>query len=778
MKKSIQLDGLDCAVCAAELEEKINKISGVQEASVVFATQKLTVEVDGEETFAKVIATVNAFEAVKVVLEDTQAETERFILHIENLDCPVCAEALQGDLQKIRGVKSVLVDYVTQTIMLSVENESVLRKVIQKTNKFEEVRVLDDDAYQKPKKVTHCKEWTCILLSGICLVSGLITECFATGLFLKILVCVLYAVAYITVGYPVLRATAKNLIKGKIFDENFLMTVASIGAVALGEYSEGVLVMLLYQLGELLQAIAVGSSRQSVVKLMELKSEHATVLRNGEQIQLKPEELQVGDRVLVKAGERVPTDGKLLSETALLDTKSLTGEAELKQVVHGEEILSGCINMGGAYEMECTRVYEDSAVGRILDMVENAASGKAKPEKFIAKFANIYTPIVCILAVFMALCAPLADGLIMDGQFYFKDFGRWVHSALTFLVISCPCALIISVPLTYFSGIGTCAKNGILVKGATHLDIAAKARVIAFDKTGTLTEGNFTVCGVYTSKMEQTELLSLVAAVERNSAHPIAKAFEDVKTEYAALDVSEIAGKGLTAILHGKTVLVGNEKLMEEQGVCFEGRPSPYTLIYVASDGEYLGCIEVGDKIRTESKDVIKEFEKLHFLRAVMLTGDHRERAENIAKEVGLREVQAELLPDEKLLIAQELKKNGGLIYVGDGINDAPVMMTADCAVSMGKLGSAAAVEASDFVLISDDLKMLPKCIKIARKTRAIVMQNIVFSIVMKTLFMVLGSCGVLPLWLAVFADVGVMLLAVLNSFRVRLVNSKKKKSK
>lgn len=773
MKKTIQLEGLDCAGCAAELEEEIKNISGVQEASVAFATQKLTVECDGEETLSEVIATANAFEEVKVVSEDTQTNLERFILHIENLDCPVCAEALQGDLQKIRGVNNVAVDYVTQTITLSVENENVLRKVIQKTNKFEKVRVLDGEVYQKPKKASHRKEWTCIFLSGICLVAGLITEHFATAIFLKILAYVLYAVAYITVGYPVLRATAKNLIKGRIFDENFLMTVASIGAVALGEYSEGVLVMLLYQLGELLQLIAVGSSRQSVVKLMELKSERATVLRGGEQIQLKPEEVQVGDRLLVKAGERVPTDGKLLSEKALLDTKSLTGEAELKQVACGEEILSGCINMGGVYEMECTRTYEDSAVGRILDMVENAASGKAKPEKFIAKFARIYTPIVCILALLMAVCAPLLGGLIMDGQFYFKDFGRWVHSALTFLVISCPCALIISVPLTYFSGIGTCAKNGILVKGATHLDVAAKASVIAFDKTGTLTEGNFTVCGVHTLRIGQEELLSLVAAVERNSAHPIAKAFVDVKTEYTALNVSEIAGKGLTAIVDGKTVFVGNEKLMEEQGICFERKNSPYSLIYVASEEEYLGCIEVGDRIRPESKEAVTELKKLRFSRAVMLTGDRRARAEKIAKELGLRDVKAELLPDEKLLIAQELKKEGGLMYVGDGINDAPVMMTADCAVSMGKLGSAAAIEASDFVLIADDLKVLPKCIKIARKTRSIVMQNIIFSIAMKTLFMVLGACGILPLWLAVFADVGVMLLAVLNSFRVRIVRDK-----
>lgn len=776
MKTTLQLNGLDCAHCAAELEEQIKKIAGVQDASVAFATQKLTVEYDNAETLEKVIATANAFEEVQVVSDENKRDSDVLVLHIENLDCPVCAEALQSDLQKIRGVNSVAVDYVTQTITLSVENENVLRKVIQKTNKFEQVRVLEDGAYVRPKKPSHRKEWSCIAISACCLLGGFLIDYFSSALWLRICAYILYAIAYIVVGYPVLRATAKNLVKGRIFDENFLMTVASIGAVALGEYSEGVLVMLLYQLGELLQSIAVGSSRQSVVRLMELKSEFTTVLQEGTQIQVKPEDVQIGDRLLVKAGERVPTDGILLSETALLDTKSLTGEAELKKVALGEEILSGCINMGDAYEMECTRAYEDSAVGRILDMVENAASGKAKPEKFIAKFAKIYTPIVCILAVLMAVCMPLLGGLIADGQFYFKDFGRWVQSALTFLVISCPCALIISVPLTYFSGIGTCAKNGILVKGATYLDVAAKARVVAFDKTGTLTEGNFIVCDAYAASGTKEALLQLAAAVERHSSHPIAKAFDGVETPYRATETTETAGMGLTAKIDGNTLLVGNEKLLEKQGVTVEKRESPYTVIYVARNGEYIGFVEVGDKLRTESKEVIDEFKTLRFDRTVMLTGDRKARAEKIAQEVGIHEFYAELLPDEKLQKAEELKKQGGLIYIGDGINDAPVMMTADCAVSMGKLGSAAAIEASDFVLISDDLSGLPKCVRIARKTRSIVAQNIVFSIAMKTLFMGLGALGVLPLWLAVFADVGVMLLAVLNSFRVRIVKDRVKK--
>ncbi|MBQ8230237.1 MAG: cadmium-translocating P-type ATPase [Clostridia bacterium] len=690
------------------------------------------------------------------------------LLHIENLDCPVCAEALQSDLQKIKGVISAQVDYVSQTIALETADGEAVKKAIRTANRFEEVRVLDEGMYAtKPK--TRLKEWLLIACSAIFLAVGLLLGKWTDKTAVQIVQYILFAVAYLSVGYPVLIATAKNIVKGRVFDENFLMTVASIGAVALGEIGEGVLVMLLYQLGELLQSIAVGSSRSSVAKLMDLKSEWATRIENGEQKQVKPEELKVGDILLVKAGEKVPADGVLRSETAVLDTKSLTGEAEPRRVEKGGELLSGCINAGGVYEMEVTRPYADSAVGKILDMVENAASGKAKPERFITKFAKIYTPVVCILAVALALFAPLLGGLIADGRLYFKDIDRWVQSALTFLVISCPCALIISVPLTYFSGIGACAKHGVLVKGAVYLDTVAKAKLVAFDKTGTLTEGDFTVQAVYPETgVSETELLSLVAAVEKNSSHPIAKAFSDYQTSDEISAVREVAGYGLTAEQNGVPVLVGKAALLRENGIPCMERTSHNTLVYAARGGVFLGAIEIGDELKKEAKQTIVELKKLGFARSVMLTGDHEHRARAVAENAGVKEVYASLLPDEKLRKAEELKKDGVLVYVGDGINDAPVMMTADCAVSMGKLGSAAAVEASDMVLISDNLSALPKGVEIARKTRKIVMQNIWFSILMKAAFMALGACGVLPLWLAVFADVGVMLLAVLNSFRVR----------
>ncbi len=690
------------------------------------------------------------------------------VLRIENLDCPVCAEALQSDLQKIKGVQFVSVDYITQTITLEADNEEVIARVIKKTEKFEQVRVLDGGRYES-KKQTKRKEWLLIALSALFLTGGLLLENLVVGRLALVLCYVLYALAYLAVGYPVLLSTAKNLIKGRVFDENFLMTVASIGAIVIGETSEGVLVMLLYQLGELLQSIAVGSSRQSVAKLMDLKSETATLLTDGEQKIVAPEELKVGDILLVKAGEKTPVDGVLLSESAVLDTKSLTGEAELRTLKKGEELLSGCINAGGVYEMKVVRPYEDSAVGRILDLVENASAGKAKPEKFISKFARVYTPIVCCLAIAMAILMPLASSLLAGEGWGFLGLERWVQSALTFLVISCPCALVISVPLTYFSGIGVCAKAGILVKGATYLDVLAKANIVAFDKTGTLTEGNFAVCSITPADgVEEIELLSIATAMERASSHPIAKAFLGYDTECMAEDVIERAGSGLIGKINGCTVLIGTEKLLRENRVSVYPVKSAYTVLYVAVDGQYLGSIEVGDKLRVETKTALEGLSAQGISRLVMLTGDGAQRAWKIANEAGIYEVNAQLLPDQKLVRAEELKGQGKLIYVGDGVNDAPVMAAADCSVSMGKLGSAAAVEASDLVLIADDLRALPKAIKIARKTRAIVMQNIVFSLAIKLGFMGLGAFGVLPLWLAVFADVGVMLLAVLNSFRVR----------
>lgn len=764
MKSTIKIRGLDCAGCAAELEEELSKIVGVKEVNVSFVDQKIYLECETEKVVDDVKYAVNHFEEVQVLEEVATSVLENgaTLLRIKNLHCAACALDLEDEIKKIKEVEDVQVDFLSQTILIKASEEGI-KKAIKKANNFENVKVIDGGRYER-KKDSHKKEWILIGVSAICFILGFFMGKIGgmvatTGL-------IFYAIAYFAVGYPVLYSTIKNCAKGKIFDENFLMTVASIGAVVLGQYSEGVLVMLLYQTGELLQAIAVGASRNSVTELMALKSERAYVFRGESYEEISPEELVVGDKVLLKAGEKIPADGRLLTGNVTLDVKSLTGESEPITLSQGDEVLSGAINIGGVAEIEIIRPYQESAVGKILELVENATAKKAAPEKFISKFARYYTPIVCALALCMVLIAPPVSGLILEGRFFYKDFGRWLESALTFLVISCPCALVISVPLTYFSGIGACAKRGILVKGATYLDELAQAKIFAFDKTGTLTLGDFSVCSALPANgKSEEELLAVIAAVESGSAHPIAKAFG--KTSVVTQAVEEFTGLGLKGVIDGKNALVGSYVLMQENGIKAIEKESVYTTVYAALDGEYLGCVEVGDKVRTETKSVLSQLKETGAERLVMLTGDREERARKIGNEIGMYEINAGLLPDEKLKTAEELKKGGKLVYVGDGINDAPVMKAADCAVSMGKLGSAAAVEASDLVLVLDDLSGLVGAFKTAKKTRRIVMQNIVFSILLKVLFMALGVVGVLPLSMAVFADVGVMLLAVANSFRV-----------
>ena len=701
------------------------------------------------------------------------------VIQLRGLDCAGCAAELEEKIASIDGVSSASIAFVNQKLTLVYETENALQRAIDTANRFEEVKVVES---LETEEKSHAKDWWAIAVSALFFVLGLVFDFALSGKAATVLCYLSYVVAYLAVACPVLIATVKNLAKGRIFDENFLMTVASIGAVLLGEYFEGVAVMLLYRIGETLQAIAVRSSRNSITALMQLKSERATHIETHAcscgschhehaktQRQVPPETLKIGDTVLVKAGEKIPVDGVLLSESATLDTSSLTGESLPRRVCAGEEMLAGCINTGAVLTMRVVRLYEDSAVQKILDTVENAASKKAAPEKFITKFARYYTPVVCCLALCLALLAPLISGLITDGRLHFTGFERWAQSALTFLVISCPCALIISVPLTYFSGIGACAKRGILVKGAAHLDILSKANIFAFDKTGTLTEGDFSVRDISLADgVTERELLSVIAAVEQNSSHPIAKAFLGIETDLIAREVTEIAGYGLTATVNGERVLVGKAALLRENGISVRDYDGAYTPVYAARGGKWLGFAEIGDKLRDGAKETLNALKALGVDRTVVLTGDERERAKAIAEQAGIDEVYAGLLPTDKLEKANALKGDGTLVYIGDGINDAPVMTAADCSVSMGKLGSAAAVESSDFVLISDDLRALPKCLRIARKTRKIVLQNIVGSIALKVAFMVLGAVGVLPLVFAVFADVGVMLLALANALRVK----------
>ena len=776
MNKVIKIEGLDCANCARELEEEIEKIEGVNGVTVDFMAQKVIVDCN-EQTLEKVIYCCNHFEEVKVIPEEKQ-ERGKTTLKITGLCCANCARELEEELNKIEGVEGT-VDFVNLKVILSANTAEGYDKAIYAITHFEDVKIVDENAPVKHKGVirSHLRDIifiavaTCLFVPAFVLdLLGLPKEIFA----LQIMNYVFYGVSYLLVGWKVLLNTAKNIVKGKIFDENFLMTIASVGAILLGifagdGFAEGVAVMLLYSLGELLQGIAVGSSRNSITKLMDLKSDTATLLIDDEQKIVPPEELKVGDRILIKVGEKVPADCKIVKGETSLDLKSLNGEPAPRDVKTGDEILSGSINISRVIEAEIVREYKNSAVAKILELVENSTAKKSKPEKFITKFAKYYTPAVCLAATIVAALVPTIICAVA-GNFGWDTYGSWIYKALNFLVISCPCALVISVPLSYFCGIGRCAKFGILVKGSTCLDALAQSNVAAFDKTGTLTEGTFGIV-----KYSDETALKLAAAAEKFSSHPIAAAFKDIESDYKIEDAQEVAGKGVKCLCGGKTLLCGNGALLSENGVQFEKTESLSTVVYVALGGKSVGYIEIDDVIKSGAREAVAELKKQGIESAVMLTGDLKARAQKIAEEVGLDGFEAELLPDEKLEKANLLKSGEKsarkLMYVGDGINDAPVMTAADCAVSMGKVGSDAAIEASDIVLVSDNLSLLPKGKKIAKGTRRIVVENIAGSLAVKAAIMALSiAVTPFPLIVSIIADVGVMLVAVLNAMRTSLI--------
>lgn len=765
MNKVIKISGLDCANCARELEEEIEKIEGVASASVDFMAQKVHVDCD-EETLEKVKYCCNHFEDVKVV-EEVKGER----LKISGLCCANCARELEEDLNKLGGV-SATVDFMNMAVTLSAESAEAREKAVYTITHFEDVKITDGKEKKKGVIKSHLKEIIGIAISLVCFIPALALDYTVAenSLALRIVTYIFYGIAYLSVGYPVLFNTVKNIAKGKVFDENFLMTIASLGAIALGIFAEdgfmeGVAVMLLYQIGELLQGIAVGSSRNSISALMNLKSETATLIENGVRREVSPEELKVGDTIIIKAGEKVPVDCKILKGASSLDMKSLNGEPVPSEVSEGDEILSGSINLTGVIEAEVLREYKNSAVAKILELVENSTAKKSAPEKFISKFAKYYTPAVCIAALLVAALVPTVVCAV-NGAYLWKTYADWIYKAIGFLVISCPCALVISVPLSYFYGIGRCAKFGILVKGSTCLDELALAKIAAFDKTGTITEGTFVI-----KSCTDERTLELAAAAERFSSHPIAFAFKDIESGVEITSAEEIAGRGIKCVAEGKTLLCGNARLLRENGISFEEKQSVSTLVYVALGGEYVGVAEIDDSVKFGVAEAVAELKEQGITRTVMLTGDSAERAEDIAKQAGLDGFEAGLLPDGKISAAEELKKDGKVLYVGDGINDAPVMIAADCGISMGSVGSDAAIEASDIVLVSDNLSLIPKGRKIAKRTRGIVMQNIIGSLFVKAVIMALDiSLAGFPLIISVVADVGVMLLAVVNAMRTALI--------
>ena len=578
---------------------------------------------------------------------------------------------------------------------------------------------------------------------------------------------VIYIIAYIIVGFEIVRKALRNITRGKVFDENFLMTVATIGAFGIGEFPEAVAVMLFYQVGELFQSYAVDKSRKSIASLMDIRPDYANIEKDGKLEKVDPDEVKIGDIIVVKPGEKIPLDGIVVEGKTNLDTKALTGEPMPREANIGDDVISGCINLNGLIKVKVTKEFGESTVSKILDLVENASSKKSKSENFITKFAAYYTPIVVIIAVILAIVPPL----IIPGA----EFSDWIYRALSFLVVSCPCALVISIPLSFFGGIGGASKMGILIKGSNYLEALANTEIVVFDKTGTLTEGDAKVQKIEAEGISKEELLEITALAENFSNHPIAIS---IKSEYnkpidekRIVKTQELTGRGIKATIDEKEVLVGNEKLMKEEKIDYKECTDAGTALYVAIDKKYVGYILIADSIKKDSKKAIQNLKKNGIKQTVMLTGDRKQVGEVVAKELGIDKVYTELLPDGKVEKVEELLKEkspkGKLAFVGDGINDAPVLAISDIGIAMGALGSDAAIEAADVVLMTDEPSKIVDAIHLSKKTMRIVKENIVFAILVKVIVLILSAFGLSTMWEAVFADVGVSIIAIINALRV-----------
>ena len=587
---------------------------------------------------------------------------------------------------------------------------------------------------------------------------------------------VLFMIPYLVIGYDILKKAFKGILNKQVFDENFLMAVATVGAILLGDYSEGVAVMLFYQIGELFQSYAVGKSRRNISELMDIRPDYANIEKDGTLEQVDPDEVEIGTIIVVQPGEKVPIDGVITEGTSTLNTSALTGESLPRDAKAGDEVISGCINMTGLLKIRTTKEFGESTVSKILELVENSSSRKSKSENFISKFAKYYTPAVCYGALALALIPPIV--LLIMGKP--AMWGDWIYRALTFLVISCPCALVISIPLSFFAGIGGASNQGILVKGSNYLETLAQTKYVVFDKTGTMTQGVFEVSGIHHNKMPDEKLLEYAALAECSSSHPISKSLQKAYGKpidrNRVTDIEEISGNGVIAKVDGISVAAGNTKLMNRLGIAYQDCHHVGTVVHMAIDGKYAGHILISDIIKPHAKEAIAELKKAGISKTVMLTGDSKRVADQVAEELGIQEVYSELLPADKVSRVEELlnqkSEKDKLAFVGDGINDAPVLSRADIGIAMGALGSDAAIEAADIVLMDDDPLKISKAIKIARKCIRIVYENIYFAIGIKILCLILGALGIANMWVAIFADVGVMILAVLNAVRTLFVKN------
>ncbi len=771
MEMVIYMKGLDCPHCGEKIRAASEKVSGVKEANLNFMAKKLLLDV--EEELAE-----NVFTSVRKITADIEPDVEpsrmdgtaddraeKMIFRMKGLDCPDCGEKIRSAVEKTALVKTAEFDLMAEKLIVSAVSGSsaaVLKEVRNITKDIEpdvEVSLLEDGGASVPKDETEDSADFKISLIRIA-VSAVI---FAAGMFLHHTPYSLwiFLAAYFVVGYDVLLLAVKNILKFRPFDECFLMTIATLGAFCIGEYPEGCMVMILYQLGELFQSFAVRRSRKSIAALMDIRPDTAFVKRNGEIKQVSPEAVAKGEIIVVKPGEKIPLDGVIVSGSTTIDTAALTGESVPAEAAAGTEVFGGCVNISGVVEIEVTKEFGETTVSKILEMVENASAKKAKSERFITRFARWYTPCVVFGAVLLAVIP-----IIINGYDH-----HYIYNALECLVVSCPCALVISVPLSFFGGIGGASARGILIKGGVTIEQLAECDTVVFDKTGTLTSGSFEITGTYPVGRSAEELLALAAAAEQGSNHPAALAvMRGFNGTPAKAEITELAGRGVRAVSEGRTILAGNVKLMNENGI--KNVPeirSSGTLIYIAENGVYAGALEVSDMIKPDAEKAVKELSE-RGIKTVMLTGDRKEAAEIIAEKLGISEWHAELLPDGKVSAVEKIisENSGKTVFVGDGINDAPVLMRADAGVAMGGIGSDAAIEAADAVLMTDEPSKLLDALKISKKTKGIVIQNIVFSLAVKAAVLILAVFGIATMWAAVFADVGVCLIAVMNALRAR----------
>lgn len=679
---------------------------------------------------------------------------------INGLDCANCANELERAIQKLDGIKNANINFMAQKMELEYD-ENIKEEIIIEVKKVIKKEEPDVTIEEVGKAVPIKKKGVKIILAAILFFIA-ITIKFNNELINN----TIFIISYIIVGLEIVKKAILNIIKGKVFDENFLMAVATLGAFGIGEFPEAVAVMLFYQVGELFQSYAVDKSRKSISKLMDIRPDFANVEREGKIQKVNPEDVKIGEIIVIKPGEKVPLDGYVIEGKSSLDTKALTGESLPREITEGELALSGSINLNGLIKIEVTKEYGESTVSKILDLVENASSKKSKSENFITKFARYYTPIVVIIAVILAIVPPL---IIKNAE-----FSVWLYRALSFLVVSCPCALVISIPLSFFGGIGGASKMGILIKGSNYLEQLSNTEIIVFDKTGTLTEGIFEVQKVNAIDMTEEELLKITAYSENYSNHPISlsvkKAYGKEIDEKQIIKTQELSGLGISARIGEKDVLVGNEKLMRENQVEFTKCNEIGTVLYVAIEGKYAGYILIADKIKKDSVKAIKDLKKNQIKQTVMLTGDRKDVGENVAKELGIDKVYTELLPDGKVEkmenLLKEKSEKGKLAFVGDGINDAPVLALADIGIAMGGLGADSAIEAADVVLMTDEPSKIVDAIHLSKRTMRIVKENIVFAIFVKVLVLILSAFGLSTMWEAVFADVGVSVIAIINALR------------